>query len=152
MVSDVHSNDCKFVTARLAGQLFGIPIDQVDEVFLVGQTTPVPLARPEIAGALNLRGRVVTTIDTRRLIDLPAASEATKMAVGIEWRKEPFGLLVDEVGDVLSLSVSERESPPANLDRRWLEVIAGVYRLPDELLLEFDVARALSRVALVTAG
>ena len=138
--------ECQYVTARVNGQLLGLPIEIVDEVFLVGSTTPVPLAPPEIAGVLNLRGRVVTTVDTRSLLDFPAAETPGRMAVGIEWRSEAFGLVIDEIGDVLTLDDADREAPPSNLDRRWLEVVTGVHRLPGELMLVFDVMRAIGRI------
>lgn len=139
-------SECQYVTARVNGQLLGLPIEIVDEVFLVGSTTPVPLAPPEVAGVLNLRGRVVTTVDTRALLDFPAAETPGRMAVGIEWRSESFGLVIDEIGDVLILDDADREAPPSNLDRRWLEVVTGVHRLPGELMLVFDVMRAIGRI------
>ena len=139
-------SECQYVTARVNGQLLGLPIEAVDEVFLVGATTPVPLAPPEISGVLNLRGRVVTTVDTRTLLDFPAAEGEGRMAVGIEWRNEAFGLMIDEIGDVLALDDADREAPPSNLDRRWLEVVTGVHRLPEELLLIVDVMRAIGRI------
>lgn len=150
--SEISTSESQYVTARVHGQLLGLAINVVDEVFLVGKTTPVPLAPPEVAGVLNLRGRVVTTVDTRRLLDFPPADEPGRMAVGIEWRNEAFGLIIDEVGDVLTLDAVEKEGPPPNLDRRWLEVVSGVHRLPSELLLVFDVMRAISRIGSANAN
>jgi len=138
--------DYQYVTARVNGQLLGLPIDVVDEVFIVGQRTKVPLAPREISGVVNLRGRVLTTIDTRRLLDFPPSNNPGRMAVGIEWRSEAFGLLVDEIGDVQTLPASEKESLPPNIDRRWLEVVSGVFRLPSELLHIFYVEQAIDRI------
>jgi purine-binding chemotaxis protein CheW len=74
----------EYVTATVAGQLFGLPIARVQDVFVLDRLTRVPLATPEIAGVLNLRGRIVTAIDMRRRLGLAPADEARKrMAIGI---------------------------------------------------------------------
>jgi purine-binding chemotaxis protein CheW len=88
----------------------------------------------------------VTTIDLRRLLGLPCPEAAGRMAVGIEYKGESYGLLIDEVGEVLSLDSAEWEPNPANLDRRWNEVVSGVHRVSGELMLILDVERALARV------
>ena len=96
--SDAH----QYVTVRVGGQLFGLPISSVNEVFVPDRITPVPLASREIDGVLNLRGRIVTMIDMRRLLGLSDGTLA-RMAVGIERTGEAFALLIDGVGDVLLL-------------------------------------------------
>ena len=94
----------EFVTFTIAGQMFGLPIGRVQDVFKPAHVTRVPLAGSEIAGVLNLRGRIVTIIDMRNRLDLPArADDRAPMAIGIETRSESFGLLVDAVGEVLEL-------------------------------------------------
>jgi purine-binding chemotaxis protein CheW len=133
-----------FVTFSTAGQLFGLPIGRVQDVFKPTRMTRVPLSGPEIAGVLNLRGRIVTTIDLRSRLDLGARdSRQEPMAIGIELRGESFGLLVDAVGEVLKLPASERETNPINLDRKLARVSAGVYRLDGQLLVVLDVDRVL---------
>lgn len=90
----------------------------------------MPLAPPEVAGLLNLRGRIVTAIDLRRRLGLPPRADGgTPVAVGIEERGELYGLIVDRAGDVLRFKRSSYDANPANLDRRWAKVCAGVYRL-----------------------
>ncbi|MGO4707491.1 chemotaxis protein CheW, partial [Microvirga sp. 2MCAF38] len=94
----------EFPTVIVAGQMLALPIERVHDVFVVSDITSVPLASPEIAGLLNLRGRVVTAVALRRrlgLADLDTGGR--RMAVGLEHRGEAFGLLVDEVGEVLKL-------------------------------------------------
>jgi purine-binding chemotaxis protein CheW len=68
------------------------------------------------------------------------------MAVGIEYRAESYGLIVDEVGEVLTLEAAGREENPANLDRRWVEISAGVHRLEGHLMVILDVERVLGRM------
>src|SRR6201990_1783938 len=88
----------EFVTAVIGGQLFGLPISRVQDVFMPERLTRVPLAPPEIAGVLNLRGRIVTAVDLRRRLGLPPRSDGRPaMAVGIELKGESYGLLIDSV-------------------------------------------------------
>jgi purine-binding chemotaxis protein CheW len=130
----------EYVTVTIAGQLFGLPIDKVHDVFVPDRLTRVPLAPAEVAGVLNLRGRIVTAIAMRRRLKLPAREEGPPaMAVGIDWRGESYGLLVDAVGEVLKLSDATREPNPANLDPQLVSVSAGIHRLDDQLLLILDV-------------
>jgi purine-binding chemotaxis protein CheW len=133
-----------YVTFTTAEQIFGLPIERVQEVFRPARITPVPLAGAQIAGVLNLRGRIVTAIDMRSRLDLHARDEGiTPMAIGIEAAGESFGLLVDALGEVLKLPDAEREPNPINLDRKLARVSAGVYRLDGQLLVVLDVDRVL---------
>lgn len=141
----------QFVTARIGGQLFGLSIAAVNEVFVPEGITRVPLAAPEIEGVLNLRGRIVTMIDLRRLLHLASEAPAS-MAVGIESQGDAFGLMIDDVGDVLMLADAERDPNPSNLDEEWARFVNGVYRLPGELLLLLDVERVLAGVGQARAA
>src|SRR5438093_1992308 len=92
----------EYVTVMLDGQLFGLPISRVQDVFMPDRLTRVPLSSPEIAGVLNLRGRIVTAIDMRRRLGMPQRTDGRPpMAVGIELKGESYGLLIDTVGEVL---------------------------------------------------
>jgi purine-binding chemotaxis protein CheW len=142
----------EYVTVMIAGQLFGLPIDKVHDVFVPDRLTRVPLAPPEVAGVLNLRGRIVTAIDMRRRLGLPPReSGAPAMAVGIDWRGESYGLLVDTVGEVLKLSDSTREPNPINLDQHLAGVSAGIHRLEGQLLLVLHVDHIFSGSEAVAA-
>ncbi|MBV9562339.1 MAG: chemotaxis protein CheW [Bradyrhizobium sp.] len=134
----------EYVTAVIGGQLFGLPISRVQDVFMPERLTRVPLAPKEIAGVLNLRGRIVTAIDMRCRLGLPQRDDGRRvMAVGIESRGESYGLLIDAVGEVLKLADSGREANPVNLDTRLARVSAGVHRLDGQLLVILDVDRVL---------
>ena len=138
----------EYVTFTAGGQLFGVPIARVQEVFRPGRITRVPLAGPQIAGVLNLRGRIVTAVDMRSRLSLQARDGGEPaMAIGIESRGESFGLLVDALGEVLKLADGEREANPVNLDRNLARVSAGVYRLEGQLLMVLDVERVLDLAA-----
>ena len=134
----------EYVTVLLGGQLFGLPISRVQDVFMPERLTRVPLAWPEIAGVLNLRGRIVTAIDMRLRLGLAPLGEARKrMAIGIEYKGESYGLLIDAIGEVLNLPSGSREGNPVNLEPRLARVSAGVHRLDDRLLVVLDVDRVL---------
>lgn len=134
----------EYVTATIGDHMFGLPIFRVQDVFVPDRLTRVPLAPPEVAGILNLRGRVVTAIDMRARLDLGAREPGARvMAIGIEFRAESYGLLVDSVGEVLALRNSDCEAKPANLDPRLSRVAAGIYRLEGQLMVVLDVDRVL---------
>ncbi len=142
-----------YVTFTTADQMFGLPIERVQDVFKPTRITRVPLAGAEIAGVLNLRGRIVTAIDMRSRLDLHARDDGqAPMAIGIESRGESFGLLVDAIGEVLKLPDSERDANPINLDHNLGRVAAGVYRLDGHLLVVLDIDRVLDLSAEAAAA
>src|SRR5262245_56709360 len=109
-----HTQDIEsiteYVSIYLGSQLFGLPRERVQDVFIPGSLTAVPLAGPEIAGLINLRGRIVTAIDMRRRLGLPDREKgAPAMAVGVELKGESYGLIIDGVGEVLKLPNDSRE-------------------------------------------
>lgn len=137
---DADTKTIEYVTVTLDDQLFGLPISRVQDVFVPDRLTRVPLSPPEIAGVLNLRGRIVTAIDMRCRLGLPARDgKIPAIAVGIELKGESYGLLVDAVGEVMKLAKDACEAKPANLDARLSEVAAGVYRLDGQLLVVLDI-------------
>jgi purine-binding chemotaxis protein CheW len=137
-----------FVTFATGDQLFGLPIGRVQDVFKPSRITRVPLAGDEIAGVLNLRGRIVTAIDLRCRLGLAARGDGRPpMAIGIELKSESFGLLVDSVGEVLKLPPAELEPNPINLDRKLTRLSTGVFRLDGCLLVVLDIDRVLDLAA-----
>ena len=134
----------EYVTAVIGGQLFGLPILRVQDVFLPERITRVPLAPPEVVGVLNLCGRIVTLIDMRRSFGLEESSvKGQRMAIGVERAGESYGLLIDSVGEVLKLDEAAREPNPVNLDPRLARVSLGIHRLEGQLLMVVDVDRVL---------
>ena len=143
-MSHESGNLKEYVTATVGGQLFGLPILRVQDVFKPERVTGVPLAPPEIAGMLNLRGRIVTLVDLRQRLGLPPlAEDGSQMAIGVEWRGESYGLLIDSIGEVLKLDDEAREPNPVNLDESLANVSAGIHRLDEQLLLVLDVEHVL---------
>ena len=132
-----------YVTVSVGGQLFGFPIERVQDVFMLHRMTCVPLAPDDIAGIINLRGRIVTAIDLRRRLGMLGGEREPSMAVGIECAGESYGLIIDAVGEVLKLGVETAEPVPVNLDDRLKRIASGVHRLETGLLVVLDVDRLL---------
>ncbi len=131
----------QYVTIRLGGQLFGLPIDKVQDVFMPDNFTFVPLAAEEIAGVLNLRGRILTAIDLSKVLKVPAVNEtnAERPALSIVYANELYGILTDIVGEVITLDDNLLEANPVNLNEEWAKVSVGTYRLEKELLVILDI-------------
>lgn len=139
-----RSQVVEYVTASIGGQLFGLPIGRVHDVFIPDRLTRVPLAPPEVTGVLNLRGRIVTAIDMRTRLGLPKEQRLRPpMAVGIELEGEAYGLLFDAVGEVLKLNEASAEPNPVNLDTHLANVSAGVQRLDNHLMIILNIDRVL---------
>jgi purine-binding chemotaxis protein CheW len=134
----------EFVSITVQNQLFGIPVLQVQDVLAQQRITRIPLAPVEVAGSLNLRGRIVTAIDLRTRLRLPPLPEGhSGMSVVVDYGGELYSIMVDSVGEVLSLSSEQAERNPATLDPVWRDVSEGIYRLDKTLLIVLDVARVL---------
>lgn len=135
----------EFVTVHVADQILGVGVKEIQDVFAIQHLTPVPGAKAEIAGILNLRGRIVTAIDARVRLGLEPREEGTHgtMAVGVEYKGEAYGILVDRVGEVLRLKDSDFENNPINMDPRWKMISRGIYRLDGRLLMTIDVQQLL---------
>ncbi|MDJ0514600.1 MAG: chemotaxis protein CheW [Methyloceanibacter sp.] len=142
LTSSPHTN--ALVTVEIAGREFGVPLSRVSHVFVPDRLSPVPLAPPEIAGLLNLRGRIVTAIDLRMRLDLPLrVAEGPMVALSVEKGGELYGLIADDAGEAIWTAQSRLEPAPANLDARWARLCAGVCRLDEGLLMVLDVDRIL---------
>jgi purine-binding chemotaxis protein CheW len=133
------------VTLTVAGQLCGVPVLAVRDVLAGQAITRIPLAPPEVAGSLNLRGRIVTAIDLRRRLGLPDAPPgAPRVSIVTEQGGELYALLVDQVAEVLTLPEADFEPMPPNLPSAWTTHATGVFRLADRLLVVLDVGQLLA--------
>lgn len=139
----------EFLTMTVAGQSFGIPVLQVQDVLGEQKVTKVPLAPKEVSGSLNLRGRIVTAINLRHRLRMPATPDGMKtMYVVVDHRGELYSLIVDSVGEVLALPDGDFEKTPATLDASWRDVALGIYRLKGQLLVILDVPGMLEALCL----
>jgi purine-binding chemotaxis protein CheW len=137
--------DHVFVTLTVADQLCGVPVLAVRDILGEHKITRIPLAPREIAGSLNLRGRIVTAIDLRERLHLaPAPAGQPRMSVVADQGGELYALLVDQVSEVLSLKASAFERNPPTLPPAWAQFSTGIYRLDGRLLVVLDIAKLLA--------
>jgi purine-binding chemotaxis protein CheW len=140
----VEAGEEVFVTLTVGGQLCGIPVGTVRDVLGAQVITRIPLAPREVAGSLNLRGRIVTAIDLRRRLGLAAPpADARRMSVVVDHHGELYSLQVDEVGEVLALPHVGLEDVPPTLDPLWRQVTRGVHRLEGKLMAVLQVETLL---------
>ncbi len=137
----IRSDDV--VTFRVGRQWFGIGVLQVQEIIGLQKVTRVPLAGPDVAGLLNLRGQIVTAIDMHKKLEISPESAESLMNVVVREADELFALVVDEVGDVATVLPETLEALPAALDGTWGRVCTGVVRKEDGLLALLDVSHLL---------
>ena len=134
----------QFCTFFVADLFFGVDVLHVQEVLRFQQITRVPQAPEVVEGLINLRGQIVTAIDMRRRLQLPPRDgDRTPMNIVVRTEDGAGSLLVDEIGDVLDVDAASWEPSPENLDPNARELIRGVYKLKDRLLLVLDTERAL---------
>jgi purine-binding chemotaxis protein CheW len=139
-----------FVVDRL---LFGVEVEKVQEVIRYQEMTRVPLAPPVVKGLINLRGQIVTAVDLRCRLGLrERAATALPMNVVIRHEDGAVSLLVDEIGDVLEVEEEAFELPPGTLPGDVRELIRGVYKLKDMLLIALDTDKMLNLVTTAPRG
>ncbi len=134
----------QYCTFYLDGLFFGVNVLGVQEVIKFQPMTQVPLASPVVSGLINLRGQIVTAIDLRRRLELEDREENTPpMNVVVRTDDGPVSLLVDDIGDVLDVSDDTFEPPPPTMKGIARELITGVHKLDERLLLILDMAKVV---------
>jgi purine-binding chemotaxis protein CheW len=124
---------------------FGVEVLKVQEVIRYQEMTRVPLAPRMIEGLINLRGQIVTAIDLRRRLELPPRAEGRlPMNVVVRTDDGAVSLLVDEIGDVVEIQDDTYERPPETLNGVARELIQGVYKLKERLLLILDTEKTVA--------
>lgn len=135
----------RLVTFTLDGHLYGVDVDAVQEVLRGQARTRIPLAPRTLAGLINLRGQVLSAIDLRAQLDLPARdADVEPMLVVIRVSGEPVALMVDSIGSVVDVETEQFEPPPDTLSGTSRDLLLGAYKLEEQLLLALDVDRAVA--------
>lgn len=129
-----------YFTVFVGGEIFGLPVENTHTIFRVASVTSVPLSTGDIAGLVNLRGKIVTAVSLRRRLQMPTdVSIQDALAIGIEHKGENFALIVDEVGDVLSLGKSAQIPVPSHFNPHRARLTSGLYRAGKLLLPVLDI-------------
>lgn len=124
--------------------LFGIDVLNVQEVINQQEMTRVPLASDVVTGLINLRGQIVTAIDLRRRLGLgKLESEESPMNIVINTNGGILSLVADRIGDVIEPDIETYELPPPTLSSAIREMVSGIYKLDDKLLLVLDTEEAI---------
>ncbi len=135
----------QWVTYHLGDEHYGIAVMQVQEVLRVSEITPVPGAPEYVLGIINLRGNVVTVLDTRKRFGMPSKElDDTSRIIIIEAGEQVVGLLVDSVAEVVYLRASEIESAPNIGNEDSSRYIQGVHSSEGNLLIMIDVNKLLT--------
>jgi len=151
MANDVVKNKStddpvlQWVTFRLDGETYGINVMQVQEVLRYTEIAPVPGAPSYVLGIINLRGNVVTVIDTRHRFNLPSGdiTDNTRIVI-IETERHVIGILVDSVAEVVYLRQSEIEMAPNVGNEVSAKFIQGVCHKNNELLILIELNKLLT--------
>ena len=135
----------QFATFFLNGMFLGVEVLKVQEVIRYQEMTRVPIAPAMIQGLINLRGQIITAIDLRRRLEMPPRPEGQlPMNVVVRTEDGAVSLLVDEIGDVVEIQDDTYERLPETLTGVARELIRGVYKLKDRLLLILDTERTMN--------
>lgn len=139
------NDDRQFCTFYVDGLFFGVEVLEVQEVIRYQEMTRVPLASPVIKGLINLRGQIVTALDLRVRLDLPPrSSDALPTNVVVRTADGVVSLLVDEIGDVVNVEPETFERPPETVAGVARDLISGIYKLKERLLLILDTEKTVS--------
>ena len=139
------SESKQYATFHLNGLFLGVEVRKVQEVIRYQEMTRVPLAPTMIQGLINLRGQIVTAIDLRRRFEFTALEDGRRpMNVVVKSDEGAVSLLVDEIGDVVEIEDEAYERPPETLKGATRELVTGVYKLKNQLLLVLDTERAIN--------
>lgn len=135
----------QFCTFFLKDQFLGLPVQQVQEVIRYQEMTRVPLVPRVIRGLINLRGQIVMAVDLRRRFGMEDRPESQlPMNVVVRTDEGAVSFLVDEIGDVLEVQEDTFENPPETLQGPGRELVRGVYKLQDRLMLVLDTEQAVA--------
>lgn len=141
---DTDTQEMQFATFLVNGLCFGVELCCVQELIRYQEMTRVPLAPTSVRGLINLRGQIVIGVDARRALGLPERPlDEQPMNVVLRSEDGCTSLLVDSIGDVVSVSTAKRVSPPENIPLTLREKILNVFQLPETLLLIPDLAQVM---------
>lgn len=146
------ANDRQLCTCRVGDLLLGIDVLTIQEVLYHNEVTEIPRTAPAITGLINLRGQIATAIDLRVRLGVEPADHGEVVQIVVRHHGEPVSLLVDEIGEVMTVDHEIFEPPPETITGVARDLVTGAYKLERQLLLTFDVDRTISESNLHNQG
>jgi len=137
----------QILTTTVGNQVFGMPVLSIQDILQPRNVAHVPKAPADVAGLINLRGRIVTVIDLRHWLSFPVNKAHEQMHIVVEHEGELYSFLVDSVGDVVPVEEDDIESVPPNLPQQWRKISTNVLRAEGKLILVVDVSVLISTLA-----
>jgi purine-binding chemotaxis protein CheW len=134
-----------YFTVFVSGEIFGLPVENTHTIFRIASYTSVPLSHGHIVGLINLRGKIVTAVSLRKRLHMQAETTVQDaLAIGIEFKGENFALIVDQVGDVLSLAKSAQIPVPSHFAPERARLTTGLYRVGTLLIPVLNIEALLT--------
>lgn len=140
----------QLIVFRTGNEDFGVPIDMVREIIKIGAITPIPDSPKFIKGIINVRGEIVTTIDMKSLFALPEDHLSDPKHIIVTKQEDSlFGLIVDEVVEVLRVQEKEINPTPDVISKIHQTYISGVVTHDDRLIIVLNLGRVLAQKELI---
>jgi len=138
--ASLRADESSYFTVFVNNEIFGLPVENTHTIFRIASVTSVPLSSGDIAGLVNLRGKIVTAVSLRRRLLMEAdATIQNALAIGIEFKGENFALIVDQVGDVLALGKNAQIPVPPHFHPQRARLTTGLYRVGTLLIPVLDI-------------
>ncbi|MBN8827783.1 MAG: chemotaxis protein CheW [Sphingobacteriia bacterium] len=136
-----------FLTIEINGSIFAISLSMVKDIIFLHNLTKVPLAPAEVLGLINLNGQIMPVLDiTSKLNMQKVNSYNQKMSVVIESQQEIYSLLVDSVGDIISIPKGHIMNDPANFSIKLQEVVTGVYAFEEKIITILNIEKLFKKI------
>lgn len=137
----------KFVSIKIDDQYFGIPVEHIIDILLPQKIYPIPLAKKEIIGSINLRGRVVTTLDLRIFLEIKGTTDIEKgRCIVVDHEGELYSFLVDKVNSVNDFSSDSLIKTPDTLSALWQEISLGIFTIDKDLVIILDINKIMEAI------
>ncbi len=125
----------QILITHIENHAFGINLANIRDILFDQMITPIPLSKPDVMGAINLRGNIVTVINMRKRLGLPDfPKDYRKTHVIIEYKEELFDLALDKVGEVITLDQNLVQPTPIIVDAAWQKLMNGIVKQKDSVL------------------
>jgi len=146
-MNKANESGSRLLTCCISDQWLAVPVEALSEVVTPQARTLVPLAPNAVNGLINLRGRIMSELDMRKILELPSQAEGSPYRTIIleDPDGESFGLTVDRVGEVITMDSEHFERAPDSLEERWKGVCHGVLKQKKRMLVILDVERVIAR-------